>query len=318
MKYRQLGKSGVKVSEVALGGWLTHGRSIDDDTTASIVRKALDLGVNLLDTADVYNKGQAELALGKAVRGVPRESLFIATKCFFPMGEGPNDQGLSRKHIFESANASLTRLETDYVDLYQCHRNDPSVPIEETVRAMDDLIRQGKVLYWGVSEWPAYRIAQACHTARELGCCQPVSNQPVYHMLQRYIEKEVLPACGHYGLGQVVFSPLAQGVLTGKYQPGQAAPEGSRGADEKSNMFMGSLLTDETLTQVQNLKAVAERHGCSLPQFALAWCLRQPGVSSVIVGATRPEHIEQNVGASGLELPPEAWKKADAALGVES
>ncbi|HXH60804.1 MAG TPA: aldo/keto reductase family protein [Fimbriimonadaceae bacterium] len=318
MNYRQLGRYGVKVSEVAVGGWLTHGRTIDDDTTSQIVHRAIELGINFFDTADVYNRGEAELALAKAIKDVKRESLFIATKCYFPMSDEPNDQGLSRKHIMESAHNSLKRLELDYVDLYQCHRNDMGVPVDETVRAMDDLIKQGKILYWGVSEWPAYRIAQACHTAKELGCRPPVSNQPVYHMMQRYIEKEVLPACAHYGLGQVVFSPLAQGILTGKYLPGQAPPEGSRGADEKSNMFMGSLMSDENLTKVQALGKVAKKHGCSLPQFALAWCLRQQGVSAVIVGATKPEQVEQNASASGLSLPDEAWAAADAALGIES
>ena len=232
MNYRQLGKWGVKVSEVALGGWLTHGRTLDDDATSAIVHRAVELGVNFFDTADVYNKGEAEKALARAVKGLRREHLFIATKCFFPMSDEPNDRGLSRKHIVESLHGSLRRLETDYVDLMQCHRSDASVPIEETVRAMDDMIRQGKALYWGVSEWPASRVAEACHVARELGCALPVSNQPVYNMLNRYIEPEVLPTCERYGLGQVVFSPLAQGVLTGKYKPGEPMPRGSRGADE--------------------------------------------------------------------------------------
>ncbi len=314
MNYRQLGKYGVKVSEVALGGWLTHGRSIDDDTTSAIVYRAFELGVNFFDTADVYNRGEAEKALARAVKGMRRESLFISTKCFFPMSDEPNDKGLSRKHITESVHASLKRLDTDYVDLMQCHRNDPEVPIEETVRAMDDLIRQGKVLYWGVSEWPAARISEACHTAKEMNCCPPVSNQPVYNMLNRYIEKDVLPTSETYGLGQVVFSPLAQGVLTGKYKPGQPLPEGSRGADENSNMFMGNVLTDETLQKVQHLGKIAEKYGCTIGQFALAWCLRQKGVSSVIVGATKVSQIEENVGASGLMIPQQAWEQADAVL----
>jgi voltage-dependent potassium channel beta subunit len=314
VKYRQLGKWGVKVSEVALGGWLTHGRSIDDDTTSAIVHRAFELGVNFFDTADVYNRGEAEKALAKATKGMRRESLFIATKCFFPMSDEPNDKGLSRKHIFESVHNSLKRLATDYVDLMQCHRNDPEVPVEETVRAMDDLIRQGKVLYWGVSEWPADRIELACRTAEDLGCCPPASNQPVYHMLNRYIEEAVLPTSQANGLGQVVFSPLAQGVLTGKYVPGEAPPEGSRAADESSNMFMGKLLTDETLAKVQSLGKVAAKYGCTTSQFALAWCLRQPGVSSVIVGATKVTQIEENAAASELAIPAEAWDEADAAL----
>src|SRR5690349_5276471 len=267
MNYRQLGKYGVKVSEVALGGWLTHGRSIDDDTTSAIVHRAFELGINFFDTADVYNRGEAEKSLARAIKGMRRESLFIATKCFFPMSDEPNDRGLSRKHIFESLHGSLKRIGTDYVDLMQCHRNDPTVPIEETVRAMDDLIRQGKAHYWGVSEWPASRIAEACHTAKELGCCAPVSNQPVYNMLNRYIEPEVLPTSERYGLGQVVFSPLAQGVLTGKYKVGEPLPKGSRGADDKSNMFMGSVLNDETLAKVAKVAEIAEKHGCTVGQF---------------------------------------------------
>lgn len=314
MNYRKLGKYGVKVSEVALGGWLTHGRSIDDDTTSQIVHKSIELGINFFDTADVYNRGEAEKSLARAIKGIRRESLFIATKCFFPMSDEPNDRGLSRKHVTESVHASLKRLETEYVDLMQCHRNDPDTPIEETVRAMDDLIRQGKVLYWGVSEWPASRIAEACHTAKEMNCCPPVSNQPVYNMLNRYIEPEVLPTSERHGLGQVVFSPLAQGVLTGKYLPGEPLPEGSRGADEKSNMFMASLLNNETLAKVAALVPIARKHGCTIGQFALAWCLRQPGVSSVIVGATKVAQIEENAAASGLAIPQEAWDEAEAAL----
>jgi voltage-dependent potassium channel beta subunit len=314
MNYRQLGRHGVKLSEVALGGWLTHGRSIDDETTSQIVHRAFDLGVNFFDTADVYNRGEAERALAKSIKGMRRESLFIATKCFFPMSDEPNDRGLSRKHITESVHASLKRLNADYVDLMQCHRNDPDVPIEETVRAMDDLIRQGKVLYWGVSEWPAQRIAEACHKAKDMNCCPPVSNQPVYNMLNRYIEKDVLPTSEAYGLGQVVFSPLAQGVLTGKYKPGQPMPEGSRGADENSNMFMANVLTEDTLTKVQQLGRIADKYGCSIGQLALAWCLRQPGVTSVIVGASKTRQIEENAVASGLLVPADAWAEADAIL----
>jgi voltage-dependent potassium channel beta subunit len=314
MNYRKLGKYGVKVSEVALGGWLTHGRSIDDDTTSQIVHMAIELGINFFDTADVYNRGEAEKSLARSIKGVRRESLFIATKCFFPMSDEPNDRGLSRKHITESVHASLKRLETDYIDLMQCHRNDPETPIEETVRAMDDLIRQGKVMYWGVSEWPASRIAEACHVAKETNCCLPVSNQPVYNMLNRYIEPEVLPTCERHGLGQIVFSPLAQGVLTGKYEPGKPLPEGSRAADDKSNMFMTNLLTDETLAKVAKLGPIAQKHGCTVGQFALAWCLRQPGISSVIVGASKVSQIEENAAASGLSIPQEAWDEAEAVL----
>jgi voltage-dependent potassium channel beta subunit len=315
MDYRRLGRAGVKVSEIAVGGWLTHGRTIGDDVTTAIVRRAFDLGVNFFDTADVYNQGEAEKALAKGVRGLRREDLFLATKCFFPMSDRPNDRGLSRKHIFESVHGSLRRLETDYLDLMQCHRFDPETPIEETVLAMDNLIRQGKVLYWGTSEWRAHQIVEACRVAERLNAHPPVSNQPSYSMLNRKIEAEILPACEANGIGQVCFSPLAQGVLTGKYEPGKAPPKGSRGADDKSNMFMGNVLTDDVLTRVQKLEAFAKEVGApSLAAFALAWCLRLPGVSSVIVGASRPGQIEENVAASGLCFGDDVWKRAEALL----
>jgi voltage-dependent potassium channel beta subunit len=314
MRYRKLGRYGIKVSEVSLGGWLTQGRTIDDATTEQIVKRAFDLGINLFDTADVYNRGEAELALGKAIHDMKREELVIATKCFFPMSDSPNDRGLSRKHITESVNASLKRLRTEYIDLFQFHRFDADTPLDETVRAIDDLVRQGKVLYWGVSEWQAHQIADLVHTARNLNANPPASNQPQYHMLNPSIEKSVLPTCEQFGLGNIVFSPLAQGVLTGKYAPGQPAPEGSRGADQSSNNFMQGMLNDETLTRVQRLKAFANEQGHPLARFALAWCLRQPGVSSVIVGASRPEQIEANVEASVIELPAEVWERATAIL----
>ncbi|RYG33294.1 aldo/keto reductase [bacterium] len=314
MRYRKLGKHSIRVSEVGLGGWLTQGRSIDDSTTDTIVHKAFELGVNFFDTADVYNKGEAELSLGKAIVGIRREDLVIATKCFFPFSDGPNDRGNGRKHIFESVHNSLKRMRLDYIDLMQFHRFDPETEMEETVRAIDDLVRQGKVMYWGVSEWQAHQITDAVHTAKALNANPPVSNQPQYNMLNTTIERFVIPASEQFGLGQVVFSPLAQGILTGKYLPGQQAPAGSRGADETSNNFMKGMLTDENLTRVQELKAYANEQGYTLAQFALAWCLRQPNVSSVIVGATSPEQIEVNVAASGVELPAEVWERAGAIL----
>jgi voltage-dependent potassium channel beta subunit len=315
MLYRKLGKSGVKVSEVALGGWLTQGRSITDDATAGVVRRAFDLGINFFDTADAYNAGEAEKALAKAVKEIRRDDLFLATKCFFPITEAPNDRGLSRKHVFESVHNSLKRLQTDYIDLMQCHRYDAETPVEETVRAMDDLIRQGKILYWGVSEWKAHQIAEAMAICKSLNAYAPVSNQPFYNMLGRGVEESVIPTCEQFGLGLVVFSPLAQGVLTGKYKPGEKAPEGSRGADEKSNMWMRELKDDEILGRVQKLKGFAEEHGCTLPQLALAWILRRNVVSSVIVGATKPEQIEDNAAASGLSFPDEVWDQAERILG---
>ncbi len=317
MQYRKLGKYGIRVSTVSLGGWLTHGRTLDDEVTKKIVFRAFDLGINFFDTADVYNQGEAENSLATAIREFARKDLVIGTKCFFPMSDGVNDRGLGRKHITESVHDSLRRLNLDYIDLMQFHRFDPETPMEETVRAVDDLIRQGKVLYWGVSMWPASQIARACHVAKELGCVPPVSNQPRYNMLDRSIEKEVIPTSEQYGLGQVVFSPLAQGVLTGKYEPGKEPPAGSRGADPNSNQFMARDLEPEKLERVQGLKPIAESVGASVSQLALAWCLRQPNVSSVIVGATSVEQIEQNAAAADLVIDEAVFEKCDAALAGE-
>lgn len=315
MRYRRLGRSGVKVSEVALGSWLTIGRSVAETTGRTLVHKAFDLGINFFDTADVYNRGEAEKALGRVIGDFRRDDLFLATKCFFPMSDLPNDQGLSKKHIFESVHNSLARLGTDYIDLFQFHRMDPDTPVDETVRAIDELIKQGKVLYWGVSQWSAEKIREAAQVARDLNANPPSSNQPVYNMLVRGVEEEVLPACEELGLGLVVFSPLAQGVLTGKYAPGSPPPTGSRGADDKSNMFMADTMTDDVLGRVQKLGELAAKHGATSAEFALAWCLRQSAVSSVIIGATKPEQIEENVKASGLDLPDEVWAEAESILG---
>ncbi len=316
MHYRKLGRFGVRVSEVAVGGWLTHGRSIQDETTGQIVRRALELGINFFDTADVYNAGEAEKSLAKALEGVRRDDVFIATKCYFPMSDKPNDRGLSKKHIFESVHNSLRRLKTDYVDLHQFHRFDPEVLLDESVRAIDELIKQGKVLYWGVSEWPAHEISRVAAVARAMNANPPVSNQPSYSMLNRRVEDGVLDATRAEGMGNVVFSPLAQGVLSGKYLPGQPPPAGTRGADDKSNMFMGGVLRDEVLTRVQELKALAENElGVSVAAFALAWCLRRPEVSSVIIGATKPEQVDANAQASGLAFGDDVWAKADSILG---
>lgn len=278
------------------------------------MKRAFDLGINFFDTADVYNKGEAEISLAKSIKGMRRDDLVIGTKCFFPMSDGVNDRGLSRKHIYESVHHSLKRLRVDYIDLMQFHRFDPDVPTEESVRAVDDLIRQGKVLYWGVSEWPAAQIARACHVAKELGCSQPVSNQPCYNMLVRRIEADVVPTSLQYGLGQVVFSPLAQGVLTGKYKPGSDPPAGSRGADESSNMFMARDLEEPTLRRVAELSDYASSLGCTVGQLALAWCLRLSNVSSVIVGATSVAQIEENAGASDLEFGQDVFDRCEAIL----
>lgn len=308
----------MKVSEVSLGGWLTHGRSIEDATTEEIVHRAFDLGINFFDTADAYNAGEAEKSLAKAIKPFRRMDLVVATKCFFPISDRPNDQGLSRKHIVESVNNSLSRLETDYIDLMQFHRFDPETPVEESVRAVEDLIRQGKILYWGVSMWNSAQITDAVHIAKSMNCCPPVSNQPLYNMLSREIEHRVIPASEKHGLGQVVFSPLAQGVLTGKYKPGAEVPAGTRAADDKSNMFMGNYMTESNLVKVQKIGLIAKEHDLTVGQFALAWCLRQSNVSSVIVGATKISQIEENVGASGANIGQDVWDAVEEILGDES
>ena len=305
MNYRNLGNSGLQVSEISLGSWLTLGSSVDAAATEEIVQHAWDLGINFFDTADAYARGRAEEVLGRALRGIPRHYVVLATKAFFPMSERPNDRGLSRKHLFESVEASLRRLGTDYLDLHQCHRADPSTPMEETVRAYEDLIRQGKLLYWGVSEWSAEQIVDACRVADAQNAYRPISNQPQYSLMRPQIEREVLPVCEREGLGQVVFSPLGQGVLTGKYSGG-ARPGGSRGSDAERNQFMGRYLEDEALTRVDRLRPIADELGLSMAQLALAWCLRQPGVSSTIVGATRIAQLDDNCKASGARLSDDA------------
>ena len=317
MQYRHLGKYGVRVSEVALGSWLTYGGATENDTATRCIEKAYDVGINFFDTANGYARGKSEEVVGKALSAYPRESYFLATKVYFPMGDGPNDRGLSRKHIFEQCHASLKRLNMDYMDLYQCHRYDTETPLEETLMALDDLARQGKILYAGVSQWSAGQIAHAADHCRSAGLHPLVSNQPYYNMLGREIEKEVIPVCEREGLGQVVYSPLAQGVLSGKYKPGAALPEGSRAADPAQNMFLnGGKLDQDTLVKVEKLGPIAAEAGLSMTQLALAWCLRQRNVSSVIIGATRPEQVEDNAGASGVVLSAEVLAAIDTALGV--
>jgi aryl-alcohol dehydrogenase-like predicted oxidoreductase len=296
VNHRRLGTAGVRVSEVALGSWLTFGSSVDQKTTTRCVRRALELGVTFLDTADVYMRGEAERHLGAALEGVDRRSIVLATKCFWPTGEGPNDRGLSRKHVFEAVHDSLRHLRTDYLDLMQCHRYDPETPLPEVVRAMGDLIRQGKVLYWGVSCWTGAQIADACRTADLLGAPRPVSNQPPYSLMDRAIEPEVVPVSIREGLGQVVFSPLAQGVLTGKYRGGKL-PAGSRAADEKRGVWMKRHLEPAAVRRADAFADLARGAGMAPAVLALRWVLSRPGISSAIFGATTPEQVEENVAA---------------------
>ncbi|MFB5661188.1 aldo/keto reductase family protein [Alteribacillus sp. HJP-4] len=315
MNYRRLGSSGMKISEIGLGSWLTYGESVEDNNSIDIIHHAYNNGINFFDTANVYNRGEAEKVVGRALSDYARDSYVLATKVYFPMGEGPNDRGLSRKHIVEQCEASLQRLGVDYVDLYQCHRFDPETPVEETLMALDDLVKQGKILYYGVSEWSAAQIADAVHVAKERNLNPMVSNQPIYNMLVRYIEKDVMPVSEANGIGQVVFSPLAQGILTGKYRPGQEVPKDSRAANEDINRFMKQYLNDDVLQQVIRLEDLAQNElGIKLSQLALAWILRKPGVSSAIVGASRPSQLEENLKAAEVELTDDVSGEIDSIL----
>jgi aryl-alcohol dehydrogenase-like predicted oxidoreductase len=277
------------------------------------MRRAFERGVTFFDTANVYARGRAEEVVGRTIAEFPREQIVLATKVYFSMGEGPNDRGLSRKHVREQIDASLRRLNVDYVDLYQCHRYDTSTPLEETVRVMDDLVRAGKILYWGVSEWNADQIAAACALARARGWAEPVSNQPQYSALWRRIEPRVLPTCREYGLGNVVWSPLAMGILTGKYSDASKPPAGSRAAGRAADM-MEDYFTQPVLDAVQRLKPLAAEAHCTPAQLALAWCLREEVVSSVIVGATRPEQVDDNVAAADLDVDPSIFARMDDIL----
>jgi aryl-alcohol dehydrogenase-like predicted oxidoreductase len=291
------------LSAVGLGSWLTYGGSVEEATARRCNERALELGVNIIDTANVYGRGRAEEVVGRALSAHRRDTYVLATKVYFPMGDGPNDRGLSRKHVFEQCHQSLRRLGVDYIDLYQCHRWDDDTPLEETCGVMDDLVRQGTILYWGVSEWSAAQIREAVEVCRRLGWTPPSSNQPEYNALQRSIEREVLPTTRELGLGNVVWSPLAQGILTGKYRSVAELPKGSRAAGPQGG-FMHRYLRPEVLDAVGRLGSLAAEAGCSIPQLALAWCLRRPEVTSVIVGATSPGHVDENVAAADLDLDP--------------
>jgi aryl-alcohol dehydrogenase-like predicted oxidoreductase len=315
MEFRHLGKSGLLVSELAYGNWITHGSQVEADAAHACVKAALEAGITTFDTADVYARTRAESVLGEALAGVRRESYELCTKVFWPTGRGPNDRGLSRKHIIESCHSSLKRLQTDHIDLYQAHRFDVETPLQETLRAFDDLVRQGKVHYIGVSEWTADQIARALLIADDMGFDRIVSNQPQYNLLWRVIEADVLPLCEREGIGQVVFSPLAQGVLTGKYRPGEQPPPGSRATDDKGGARMISdLMNDEVLSRVQQLQPLAADAGVSLANLSLAWVLQNPMVSSAIIGASRPDQVHENVKASGLTLDTDLLKRIDEIL----
>ena len=314
MEFRRLGRSGLSVSEISYGNWITHGSQIEEEQAHSCVRAALDAGITTFDTADVYAGTRAEAVLGRALQGQRREGLEIFTKVFWPTGPGPNDRGLGRKHIVESCHSSLRRLGVDYLDLYQAHRFDTTTPLEETMLAFADLVRAGKVLYLGVSEWNAEQITAAAELAGELRV-QLISNQPQYSMLWRVIEAEVVPACERLGLSQIVWSPIAQGVLTGKYQPGQPVPEGSRATDKSGSNFISRWLRDDVLTAVAGLRPIAEDCGLSMAQLAVAWVLRNPNVASAIIGATRPEQVTDNVRAAGVKLDDDVLARIDEALG---
>lgn len=301
MRYRRLGRAGVEVSAVSLGSWLTYGGSVGEETATACIHRAFERGVNFFDTANVYSGGRAEEIVGAALASLRREEYVLATKVYFPVGKGPNASGLSRKHVWEQVHHSLRRLGVDHIDLYQCHRYDECTPLEETCRVMDDLVRAGKIVYWGTSEWSAEQLRNATELCRSEGWAPPVSNQPQYSALQRRIELAVLPVSEELGMGNVVWSPLAQGVLTGKYRTPDDIPPESRAAGS-GRQFMESWLTTDALDAVAEVAKIAEQAGCSLAQLALAWCLRQPAVSSVIVGATRPEHVDDNVAAADLDL----------------
>jgi aryl-alcohol dehydrogenase-like predicted oxidoreductase len=315
MHFRYLGNSGFKISEITYGNWLTHGSQLENEQATACVHAALDAGISTFDTADVYANTKAETVLGEALQGQRRESLEIFTKVFGPTGpKGHNDVGLSRKHIQESAHASLRRLKTDYIDLYQAHRYDYETPLEETMQAFADLVRMGKVLYIGVSEWTADQLRAGHALARDLGI-QLISNQPQYSMLWRVIEGEVVPASRELGISQIVWSPIAQGVLTGKYKPGEQPPSGTRATDDKGGAQMISRwMSDDVLSRVQELKPIADEAGLSMAQLAVAWVLQNDNVATAIIGASRPEQVDDNVKAAGVALPADLMAKIDEVL----
>ena len=315
VEYRYLGNSGLRITEITYGNWVTHGLQVDRDKAIATVHRALDLGITSFDTADVYANTGAEKILGKALKGIPREDLEIFTKVYWPVGnKGPNNAGLSRKHIFDGIHGSLRRLKVDYVDLYQAHRFDYETPLEETMRAFGDIVRQGKAMYIGVSEWTAEQIQEGHALAEELGF-QLVSNQPQYSALWRVIEDKVVPTCEELGMSQIVWSPMAQGVLSGKYIPGEQPPAGSRATDDKGGAnFVKRFMDLETLQAVQRLKPIAAEAGLSMPQMAIAWVLANPNIAAALVGASRPEQLDETVKASGISLDADTVEAINSAL----
>ncbi|MFJ4901016.1 MULTISPECIES: aldo/keto reductase family protein [unclassified Streptomyces] len=314
MEFRRLGRSGLTISEIAYGNWLTHGSQVEEDAALACIRAALDAGITTFDTADVYAQTRAEAVLGRALKDERREGLEIFTKVYFPTGPGQNDRGLGRKHIMESIDNSLRRLQTDHVDLYQAHRYDHTTPLEETMEAFADVVRSGKAHYIGVSEWTAGQLRAGHALARELRV-PFISNQPQYSALWRVIEDEVVPASEELGIGQIVWSPIAQGALTGKYRPGAPLPAGSRATDDKGGADMvADWLRDEVLERVQLLRPLAEQAGLSMAQLAVAWVLQNPNVSAAIIGASRPEQVTENAVAAGVRLDADLLKAVDQAL----
>jgi len=317
MHYRKLGRTGLKVSEISYGSWLTFGTQVELDAAKAIVKKAFDLGINYFDTADVYNGGKAETLLGEILPKIRRPDYVVATKAFWPMTDTVNDRGLSRKHIVDSVHASLERLKLSYVDLWYCHRYDPETPLEETLEAIDDLIRQGRITYWGTSEWEADQISEAWALCHARGWHKPVVNQPYYSLLGRGIEKRILPTCERLGIGTASFSPLAQGVLTGKYSGGKI-PKGSRGGNDGQNMWMKDHLADaKLLERVDKLGPIADRYGLTKGQLAVAALLQQPALSSVIVGASTVAQLEENVKSAGVVISAADRKRIDSLFPVK-
>ena len=315
MNYRRLGDSGLKISEIGIGGWLTAGNAQAKSVTKEVLDAAFDVGINFFDNANVYARGEAERVWGECLADHGRDEYVLATKVFFPMGDRPNQSGLSRKHVFEQCHQSLERLRTDHIDVYQCHRWDEHTPLEETVRAMDDLIKQGKVIYWGFSQWTPQQVRQCVDLCNNEGFYAPKSSQPQYSAIARGCEAELFPLCHDNGIGQVCYSPLAQGILTGKYQPGQPLPGDSRAKDDRQNQFIKKNVEDRQLLEnVQKLGPIAQEQGCTMGQLALAWALRRPEVSSLIVGASKPQQLRENAEASGITLDEETVAQIDAAL----